>query len=153
LPTRDVFQPPSAFYFRVSFTARGRNVDAAFREVGGIGPEMETETVSEGGENRFVHTLPKAVKHPRLVLKRGIAPFDSPLVQWCKSVLEDGLAQPIKPQQLLVVLMDEAGQPLRNWNIQNAYPVRWEIEPFQSTKNEVAIEKIDLCYAYSTRKN
>ena len=147
----DVFYPPSAFYFRVSFTAGSRNVDAAFREVGGIGPEMETETVAEGGENRFVHTLPKSMKHPRLVLKRGIAVLDSPLVQWCKNVLEGGLVELIKPQQLLVVLMDETGQPLRSWNIQNAYPVRWEVEPFQSTKNEVALEKIELCYAYSKR--
>ena len=27
----------------------------------------------EGGENRFVHQLPKAVKHPNLALKRGLA--------------------------------------------------------------------------------
>ena len=32
---------------------------------------MEIETVVEGGENRFVHRLPKPVKHPNLVLKRG----------------------------------------------------------------------------------
>ena len=31
----------------------------------------------EGGENRFVHRLPKPVKHPNLVLKRGLATTSS----------------------------------------------------------------------------
>jgi phage tail-like protein len=147
----DPIYPPAAFYFKVRFTAFASDADAAFREVGGIAPEMETETVPEGGENRFAHLLPKAMKHPRLVLKRGIARRDSPLVRWCKSVLEGGLSKPIQPQQVLVFLLNEAGQPLRRWDIYNAYPVRWEVETFQSTKNEVALEKIELCYTYSER--
>src|SRR3954464_11386045 len=57
--------PPAAFYFRVGFGAE-QSGDAAFQEVGGIGPEMESESYREGGENRFLHSLPKGVKHPKL---------------------------------------------------------------------------------------
>lgn len=144
--------PPAAFYFTVSFGPLPLLADSSFREVSGIGPEMDTETVYEGGENRFAHVLPKAVKHPRLVLKRGVASIVSPLVRWCKSTLEGGLAQGIEPRLVHVFLLNEMSLPLRAWSFENAYPVKWDVEPFNSTKNEVALEKIELCYAYSKRE-
>lgn len=143
---------PVAFQFAVSFGASPQDVDASFQEVAGIAPEMETEAVAEGGENRFVHQLPKAVKHPRLVLKRGIAAIDSPLVTWCREVLEGGLDQTITTRLLQVALLDGEGQPLRSWSFDNAYPVKWDIEAFNATKNEVALEKIELSYAFSKRE-
>ncbi len=143
--------PPPGFRFTVSFGQSQSSQDSSFQEVSGIGPQMETETVVEGGENRYVHNLPKAVKHPKLVLKRGIAALESPLIVWCKSVLEGGLSKAIYPKFLHVFLLDEKGEALRVWSFENAYPVQWEVDPFNSTKNEVAVEKITLNYAFSTR--
>lgn len=143
--------PPSAFHFKVVFSAFAGQSDTSFQEVSGIGSEIDLEEVVEGGENRYVHRLPKAVKHPKLVLKRGIAGLASPLVLWCKSVLESGLAVPIMPMPIMVYLLDEEHNPIRGWSFANAYPVNWEIDGFNSTKNEVAIEKIELSYNYANR--
>ena len=144
--------PPVAFHFAVSFGTATRDADCSFREVSGLGPEMETETVVEGGENRFVYQLPKAVKHPRLVLKRGVAPFTSRLVTWCRDVLEGGLAWPVTTKLMHVALLDATGQPLRAWSFENAFPVKWEVDPFQSEKNDVAMEKVELSYLFSKRE-
>ncbi|ANH70286.1 hypothetical protein ABE85_05240 [Mitsuaria sp. 7] len=135
----------------MTFGASAKDADGAFREVTGLGPEMETESVVEGGQNAFVHLLPKAVKHPKLVLSRGIATMESRLLLWCQTVLEGGLAQRIIPKQLHVFLLDEEGGPLRVWSVQNAYPVKWSVEAFQATRNEVAIERIEFAYAGSSR--
>ena len=143
--------PPSAFYFKVAFALTLGMTDTSFQDVSGISSEIETESVVEGGENRFVHELPKGVKHPKLSLKRGIAPMTSPLIVWCRAVMETDLAAPIVPQLLMVYLMNEHKIPIRAWSFANAYPVNWEIEEFGSTKNEVAIEKIDLSYTFSNR--
>lgn len=143
--------PPAAFHFTVTFGTETRDADCSFQEVSGIGAEMETESVVEGGENRFVHQLPKTVKHPRLMLKRGVAPFSSRLVTWCREVLEGDLSQPLKPRTLHVHLLDEKGEPLRGWSFENTYPVKWDVEPFQSNRNEVALEKIELAYLLSKR--
>lgn len=143
--------PPSAFYFRVVFFSILGKWDTSFQEVSGIGSEMETEDVVEGGENRYVYRLPKSVKHPKLVLKRGIATITSPLVLWCKSILESDFASRIRPVSLLVFLMNEYKIPIRVWRFADAYPVNWEVDAFNSTKNEVAIEKIELSYTYSSR--
>jgi phage tail-like protein len=143
--------PPSAFYFKVEFSLPYGEGDTSFQEVSGIGSEMDTEDVVEGGENRYVYRLPKSVKHPKLVLKRGIATLDSPLVKWCKSVLETGLIAPIEAVLLRIFLLNEDKDPIRAWDFADAYPVNWEVDAFNSTKNEVAIEKIELSYTYSSR--
>jgi len=142
---------PSAFYFKVAFAATAGMSDTSFQEVSGIGSEIETEPYTEGGENRYVHQLPKSVKHPKLVLKRGIAKMTSPLVVWCQTVFEGDFSIPIVPMAIMVYLMDENKVPIRAWSFANAYPVNWEVENFNSTKNEVAIEKIELNYNYSNR--
>lgn len=143
--------PPPAFYFKVSFSASLGMSDTSFQEVSGISSEMETEPVVEGGENRFVHQLPKGIKHPHLELKRGIAPMTSPLVIWCRSVLEADFIVPIVSMPITVHLMDADQIPIRAWLFGDAFPVKWEVESFGSTKNEVAIEKISLNYTYSNR--
>ncbi|WP_050478915.1 phage tail protein [Herbaspirillum rhizosphaerae] len=146
----DVY-PPSAFHFKVAFAATLGLTDTSFQEVSGISAEVDTETVVEGGENRYVHTLPKGVKHPNLELKRGIAPLTSPLVIWCRSVFEMDFITPVVAQPIVVQLLDESKLPIRAWSFANAFPVKWEVENFNSTKNEVAIEKIVLSYTYSNR--
>ena len=138
--------PPTAFYFTVGFGNVSGDADCSFREVSGISSEMEIETVVEGGENRYVYQLPKAMKHQRLVLKRGVAPFKSRLVTWCRDVLERGLVWPVTTKLMHVGLLGADGQPLRVWSFERAFPVKWEVEPFQSTKNDVALEKVELSY-------
>lgn len=136
--------PPAAFSFSVIFGREDQ--DASFQEVSGISNEMKTEDVIEGGENSFVHKLPTGVKGNNLELKRGIAPLTSTLVTWCKSVLEGGFLDPIQPKSVLVHLLDENQDPVRSWEFINAYPIKWDVESFNSTKNECAIEKIVLSY-------
>ena len=147
----DIFDeyPPSAFYFNVVIGALGV---ISFQEVSGIGSELqETEAVEEGGENQYVYQLPKKISYSNLVLKRGIAPFSSPLVKWCKSALEPNFALPIMPQLITVSLLNENKIPIRAWSFAHAYPVKWQVESFNSTKNEVAIETIECCYKYLER--
>ncbi len=143
--------PLPAFYFKVVFAATSDNDDTSFQEVSGISSEMETEDFNEGGENRFVHRLPKSLKHSKLVLKRGVAEMNSPLVSWCRDVLDGEFIKPIKPMTIEVRLMNEEGEPVRVWSFVNAFPVSWEVEGFNSTKNEIAIEKIELSYHYFDR--
>ena len=141
--------PRPAFFFKVSFA--GGNTDTSFREVSGIGPEIQTEDLVEGGENRFIHRVPKGIKHPKLSLKRAVADLSSELVQWCKECLESDFETRITTKTITVQLLDQDHAPAAVWTFSDAYPVHWEIEGFHSMKNEVAIEKIELSYSYCTR--
>ncbi|MGQ7846060.1 phage tail protein [Granulosicoccus sp. 3-233] len=138
--------PPVAFYFSVSIGGNNGEEDSAFQEVSGLTSTIEVESYSEGGENTFVHKLPKAVSHPNLMLKRGIAPIDASLVEWCQDVLDNGFAVAIEPKEVVVKLLDANGDPARSWTLSNAWPVKWEVGAFESTRNELAIETIELAY-------
>jgi phage tail-like protein len=141
--------PPVAFYFYVSID-NNLFSDNAFQEVSGISTEIETEPLIEGG-NQYVYHLPTKIKRQNLVLTRGSAAKDGKLVKWCKSCLETNFASPIVTKKVSIYLMNEMGLPIQGWDFINAYPVKWEFESFNSTKNEVAIERIELCYASSSR--
>lgn len=139
---------PVAFYFEVLLGGSRSTGDNSFQEVSGLSIELETEDVAEGGENRFIHRLPKIIKSPRLVLKRGIADKSSPLVIWCIDVLESDFTKLFSTKEIKIYLLGKEGTQtaLCGWSVENALPVSWETEPFNSTKNEVAIEKIEFNY-------
>lgn len=143
--------PPSAFHFKVVFAATAGMSDTSFQDVSGIKATIETETYQELGENGHVYQLPKPPTYPNLVLKRGIASLTSPLVLWCKSVFEGGYSQPITTMEMMVYLMNEHRLPKRAWGFTDAFPVSWDVDSFNSSKNEVAIETIELRYNSLTR--
>ncbi|QPF73398.1 phage tail protein [Roseateles sp. DAIF2] len=140
---------PVAFAFKVEFMGlpdQGGPLQLAFQEVSGLGSQLDVEELAEGGENRFVHQLPGQPQARRLSLKRALVARKSPLLRWCAKVLEGGFAEPIKLASVKVQLLNENGQPLLVWWCRNAYPVHWEVDGFGSTKNEAAIETIELAY-------
>jgi phage tail-like protein len=144
---------PVAFYFMVEFSDSTGKWEIPFQEVSGIKSTIETEDVKEGGENRFVHKLPKPVKFSNLVLKSAVQKQDSPLVKWCVKILESDFSQPFVTKDINIMLLNKEGTAIMHWHFSNAYPVSWEIDTLNSTKNDVAIETIELCYSYSKRED
>lgn len=141
------FDPPVAFHFSVMFLGFVPPVpDMAFQEVSGLETSIDLESVTEGGENRFVHQLPKPAKRSNLKLKRGMTTIASGLVYWCKSTLEGGFAEPIVPKDMTVSLLNEMRIPVAVWSIGNAYPVKWTVGNLDAMKNELAVENIELAY-------
>ncbi|HLO94066.1 MAG TPA: phage tail protein [Burkholderiaceae bacterium] len=140
---------PVAFAFRVSLLrmpGQPNPVTASFQEVSGLEHSFDTEDVPEGGENRFVHQLPTRPKARRLQLKRGLVQRDSSFVSWCRRNLQGGLDQPLQLIDLQVQLIDAQRRPLMVWGCNRAYPLRWTINGFESQRNEVAIEEVELAY-------
>ncbi len=147
------FSLPVAFSFSVSFAGAGAQItDAAFQEVSGLESGIEVQTVVEGGENRFVHQLPKPVKQGTLKLKRGLTDLSSGLVTWCKATLEGDFSQRIEPKDLLIALLDNEGDPVASWSIGNAWPVKWSVGAFDAMKNEIAVETVELAFLTLKRK-
>ena len=154
------YYPPSGFHFEVEFTSvDGANADVEqrFQEVSGLSVEVETETLREGGENRFEYKLPKRAKYPNLVLKRGML-TNTALLSWFKSSMNAyflAITIPpldFKPSDILITLLDESDQPVAIWNVVQAYPLKWSVSDLKATENAVMIETIELAYQYFERK-
>jgi len=155
----DEYYPPGGFHFEVavlgSMTAPAANtsIDASFQEVSGIEAHFDVDPVAEGGENRFVHKLPKPTQYSDLVLKRGIVTEDSFLAEWVGETIGSGLSVPIIPQNLLVTLLNGEGTPTIAWGFVNAYPLKWEVAPMKSMENQVLTETLVFSYNYFERVN
>ena len=112
------------FRFAVFFMTGGvapNPIDIRFQRVSGLSSTVETQTVNEGGENLYVHRLPKRVTYGNLLLERGVV-FRSPLE------LEFNAAMSLfkfKPSNAVVTLFGDDGLPLKAWLFLKAYPVRW----------------------------
>lgn len=132
------------FYFSLSFQGE----DAAFQEVSGLSKEFNLEEVVSGGENRFKYRLPTVTTYQNLVLKRAIVLKSSALAKWCSDTLDNGMAKPIKTQDVSVHLMNAEGAVVGSWTFVNAYPVKWSISNLNSQENSLVIESIELAYNY-----
>lgn len=139
---------PVAFAFKVEFMPMSGSgaLQCSFQEVSGLERSIETEDLPEGGENSFVHQLPVGPKARRLLLRRGLVERDSWLVDWLRQSLEWGLDVPLKLMNVKVQLLDQQLRPLIYWTCNGAYPVRWALDSLESTKNQAAIEEIELAY-------
>lgn len=137
---------PVSFYFTVEFQGGPNIGSVAFKEVSGLHTEMELETISEGGVNDYELKLPRQVKHGNLMLKRAIMPVETNFGSWVREILEGNFSKPIQPRNIKVTLLNEDGDPMYYWTCSDAYPVKWDIEGFDSEKNTVAIETLEFTY-------
>ncbi|MGI8472443.1 phage tail protein [Pectobacterium brasiliense] len=135
--------PLPAFYFSVSIS--GCAGDTAFQEVSGLEFQIDTEEYIEGGNNVVYH-LPKSIKGSNLILKRAVTEKTSKLLTWCLDILNNQLSKPISTKSVSINLLNENGVTCKSWTASNAYPVKLKVEPFNSTKNDIAIEEIEVCF-------
>lgn len=149
--------PPVGFFYSVSLLKNGQartaKVDAGFQEVSGISLKMETQTITEGGENRFAYKVPGRVGFENLVLKRGLVVVSSPLASWVRAHLTNGLNKKIVLQDVKVDLLDAGGDldkpaPLMSWHFVNAFPVQWQISDLNAKDSSVVVESLTLAYSF-----
>jgi len=139
---------PVAFYFEVEF---GEQIKVPFKEVSGLSVEMETETIQEGGVNEYDYKFPKQLKHGNLVLKRALLPLTNSIETWICQSLGNDFTLPVVTKNILIHLLNENGKSLRVWGCSGAYPVKWEVDNFDSEKNGIIIESVEFTYLKQTR--
>lgn len=139
-----VYYPPVKFKFQVLFLGPGMTGEASFMEVSGIHQELGEETINEGGVLDRVHRVPLGLTSGGdLTLKRGI--LTSSVVRiWIEAAMTTFTFVPI---QVIVSLLDENNSPALNWMFNNCWPKKYEVDSFNSTDNNVAVESLVLAYS------
>jgi phage tail-like protein len=132
------------FHFNVQFQLKGGPVNLGFQDVSGIGVDMETESITEGGENRFTYKLPIRASYTNLVLKRAMI-TNVELMRWCNDAIE---SLDINPISVVVSLLNEKHEPLKSYAFINAYPLKWSVSNFNAESSNLVIETIELYYQF-----
>jgi phage tail-like protein len=150
------FYQSVGFHFSVHFSPNDRDsVDIKFQSVSGLDSIIDTETIKEGGENRFEHVIPTRRKFGPLILKRGLlGDKTSAVSNWLKRTFE-GEPFDIESKKedfyviktLIINLLGEnEKKPLMSWTITNAWPRSWKIAELNAERGEVLIETLELNY-------
>ena len=132
-------QTVPAIFFELKLNVLGRSI-GYFTEVSGLSGEMETLSYNEGGRNDRVHRLPTRMKHPNLVLKRGVTSLTE-LEKWF-----DAVSGNPEPTTVTLTMYDEGLNRIRGWSFAAAYPVKWTGPTFNVGQNAFATEAIEIAH-------
>lgn len=112
---------------------------AGFSECSGLASEIAVIEYREGGEATSARKLPGRVSFHDITLKRGVT-NSRELYDWHLAALQGQVDR----RNVVIVLMDEAGNEVARWRIRNAWPRKWEGPNLNAMGNDVALETLTL---------
>ena len=135
--------PLPVFCFHVQLPSIG--AEAFFKSVSGLRYETEIVPVREGGQNLTTFQLPGATKWSNIVLKMGFTKDSngSGMLKWRKEWTKPGGGNRVDGT---ITQLDTALNPKVSWTFIRAWPVKWEISEFDASKNELAIETLEIAH-------
>ncbi len=114
-----------------------------FLECGGLSMERDTYAIPEGGVNDFVAIRPGKMKpFPNLTLKRGLT-YDRDLWDWFRKGMYDGR---VERKNLSVIIGNADFMKVKQWDIYDAFPVKWSLIDLNASTMEIAWESIELVH-------
>lgn len=130
--------PLPVFHFQVEWG--GTRI--GFTEVSGINFNVEPIEYREGVSPNYHPTKMSGMhKFGNITLKRGMFRGDNEFFIWLTNV---NLNKPDR-RTVTIKLLDETHAPVFTWTVNNAWPCKVDGTSLGSTKNEVAVESIELC--------
>ena len=129
--------PYMGFKFRIAIDGI---TEGGFSEVSGIQATTQVEEFREGGQNMFVHKIPKETKFENLTLKKGLADADT-LYKWHRDVISGKFD---RKKIDIFMLKDHSDEIAHTWSYQDAFPVKWSGPELKSDSNAIAFETIEI---------
>jgi phage tail-like protein len=118
----------------------------AFSNVTGLNVEFGTHIYKESTIGPIagpsVMRMPSQPTDVKITLKKGLVRKKSLpiLYNWISTIQ----INQIEKKDILVHLLDEAGNPIITWNVLNAFPIKLDAPTFDASSNDAAIESMEL---------
>ena len=133
-------QPLPAFRFQVEWGG----TRMGFSEVTGLGAEVAVVEYREGNSRReSAIKIPGMKKYSNVTLKRGVMQGDNEFFEWLTQAAS-GAAD--ERRDLTISLLADDGQPLVQWRLRNALPMKYTGPTLDAAANQVAIEELQLAH-------
>ncbi|NWF69249.1 MAG: phage tail protein [Chloroflexi bacterium] len=139
--TGDPIEVHASFRFTVSID---KVTHAAFTECNLPSLQVETQSLNEGGQNAYAHTLPIRVKAGTVTLKHGITK-DGALLKWYLQVLRGEKLKDVW-RTVTITMYDSMLNAISTWTFQRAYPVKWGGPQLRSGDQALAIEELEIAH-------
>lgn len=139
--------PQPKFYFMVDW---GSTKNIPFQEVSGL--ETEAQTIEYRHKNRPEFStikMPGILKNSNVTMKKGVFANDNSFWDWYNKIKMNT----IERQNVVIKLLDEGGNPVMTWTLNNAWPTKISSTDLKSDGNEVAVESIEIMHEGLTISN
>ncbi|MFN8375294.1 MAG: phage tail protein [Anaerolineae bacterium] len=135
---------PVEIHATFRFTVSVGGIDqAAFTECNLPSLQVETQSLNEGGQNTYAHTLPIRVKAGNVTLKHGITK-NAELLKWYLQVLQGDMENAMRT--VTVIMYDVKHKPIATWTFHRAYPVKWGGPQLKTADQSLAIEELEFAH-------
>lgn len=115
---------------------------SAFKSVSGLAAEAEVIEYREGSDPlSSSRKLPGRVRYPNVRLSRGLT-TSRELWDWWETVVNGT----VERRNVAITLLDDSRTPVLRWLLRDAWVAKFEAPEFDASKNEVAIESIELAH-------
>lgn len=139
--------PLPKFYFMVDW---GSTTNIPFQEVSGLNIESQSIEYRHGNSPVFSEiNMPGIVKNSNVTMKKGVFANDNNFWDWYAKIKMNT----IERQNVVIKLLDEAGNPTMTWTLLNAWPTKISSTDLKSNANEVAVESIEVMHEGLTISN
>lgn len=101
--------------------------------------QWDIEKVIEGGQNTYIHQLPKGLKESTITLKRGLG-LGGEIYNWYQSSLTGTFLR----KSVTIHLMDSLRKVMCSWTAAQAFPVKWTGPRLQADSRAIAIETLEI---------
>jgi phage tail-like protein len=133
--------PLGGFFFGFKITSGPLHMDSSqgtafFKQISGLKSEAEIQDFNEGGNTGFTRKLVGGCKWPNLVLKQGFT-GDIRLFKW-----------KLAPERVngTIIQFGPDHKEVCRWEFVKGYPVKWDGPDLDGSKNEIAIESIEIAH-------
>ncbi len=109
-------------------------------EISGLTMEVDVIEFKDGTSSE-IRKLPGRTIWPEVVLTR---PFTGNTVLYDWAVASRTGA--VMKRSVVISMMDQRGQPVARYHLENAWPAKWTGPVLKATGNEVAIESVALAH-------
>ncbi|WP_421863082.1 phage tail protein [Motiliproteus sp.] len=125
------------------FVVQWGGTRVGFSEVSGLTQEVQPIEYRDGALPEYsTIKMPGLKKYSNVTLKRGIIAGDNEFFNWLNTVK----LNTVERRDLVISLLNEEHEPVMNWKIHNAFPIKVEGPGLKASGNEVAIESVELAH-------
>jgi phage tail-like protein len=109
---------------------------AFFKSISGLSTTTDAQDYQEGGVTTFTRKVIGQTKWANIVLKGGFT-GDMTIWNWKDN-----------PKRLngIIVALGPGMQVMAKWEFQRGYPVKWDGPDLDASKNELAIESLEIAH-------
>ncbi|OQY48081.1 MAG: hypothetical protein B6242_03300 [Anaerolineaceae bacterium 4572_78] len=138
-----------ALAFRFSVEVDGIS-DGVFSECSGLSITRNVEKFFVGGINHYQEQLPGQIEYQNITLKQGVFPAASGMWKWFSKNMDKSSFN-VERKNITVILYGFSTTPyvpytIERWEVEDAFPVKWDISGFKSDSNEIVIETLEIAH-------